>query len=162
MDYLWSPWRMKYIMNKDARPECVFCQAVDAADGPQNLILARGKLTFVILNRFPYTNGHLMVVPYAHQSSIELLEPACRAEMMELVAQSMRVVRAVYTPQGFNLGANIGAPAGAGIAEHVHFHIVPRWNGDTNFMSVLGDTRVLPESLEASYARLAEAWKAAQ
>jgi ATP adenylyltransferase len=158
MDYLWSPWRMKYILNKDARPDCVFCTAVEAADGPQNLIVARGKLAFVILNRFPYSSGHLMVVPYTHQSSLELLDAACRAEIMDLVAQSMQVLRKVYSPQGFNVGANIGASAGAGIADHVHMHVVPRWNGDTNFMSVLGSTRVLPEGLDETYERIAAAW----
>jgi ATP adenylyltransferase len=131
---------------------------VEAADGPHNLIVARGKLAFVILNRFPYSSGHLMVVPYTHQSSLELLDSACRAEIMELVAQSMQVLRKVYSPQGFNVGANIGAPAGAGIADHVHMHVVPRWNGDTNFMSVLGSTRVLPEGLDETYERIAAAW----
>lgn len=149
---------MKYILNKDARPDCVFCTAVEAADGPQNLIVARGKLAFVILNRFPYSSGHLMVVPYTHQSSLELLDSACRAEIMDLVAQSMQVLRKVYSPQGFNVGANIGASAGAGIADHVHMHVVPRWNGDTNFMSVLGSTRVLPEGLDETYERIAAAW----
>lgn len=159
MEYLWSPWRMKYILNKDVQPDCVFCLAALQVDGPQNLIVARGEKAFVILNRYPYTSGHLMVVPYEHSSSFELVDPATRAEMMELLTKTMEVIRRVYTPQGFNIGANIGAAAGAGIADHVHFHVVPRWNGDTNFMSAVGGTRVLPESLEDTYHRLIAAWK---
>ncbi len=181
MDYLWSPWRMKYILNNEDAGVCVFCEAVQAQDGPQNLVIARGKLSYVIMNRFPYTNGHLMVAPYAHvdmpnkrfpytsghvmvvpyehQPSFEQLTPQCRAELMELITQAMGVIRSVYGPEGFNVGANIGEAAGAGIAAHVHFHVVPRWGGDTNFMSTLAGTRVLPESLEDTYQRLKAGWK---
>ena len=159
MEYLWSPWRMKYILNKDVQPDCVFCLAALQVDGPQNLIVARAERAFVILNRYPYTSGHLMVVPYEHSSSFELVDATTRAEMMELLAKTMKIIRRVYSPQGFNVGANIGAAAGAGIADHVHFHVVPRWNGDTNFMSAVGGTRVLPESLEDTYSRLTAAWE---
>ncbi len=159
MDYLWSPWRMKYILNNEDAGVCVFCEAVQAQDGPQNLVIARGKLSYVIMNRFPYTSGHVMVVPYEHQPSFEQLTPQCRAELMELITQAMGVIRSVYGPEGFNVGANIGEAAGAGIAAHVHFHVVPRWGGDTNFMSTLAGTRVLPESLEDTYQRLKAGWK---
>jgi ATP adenylyltransferase len=158
MDHLWSPWRMKYIQKHERVPGCIFCTAIDLPDGPDNLILARGEQAFVILNRFPYSSGHLMVVPYQHESTFELLDPATRAEMMELAAHAMGVLREVYKPEGFNVGANIGAVAGAGVAEHVHLHIVPRWGGDSNFMTTLAQTRVLPEALEDTYARLRERW----
>jgi ATP adenylyltransferase len=158
MDTMWSPWRMKYIMNYENPGKCIFCTAPMEADGPGNLIVHRGKLCFVILNRFPYTNGHAMVVPYEHKSSLEALTPEIRCEMMEMVTETICVMRKVYKPQGFNIGVNIGSAAGAGIAEHVHMHIVPRWNGDTNFMSTVGETRVLPEELEDTYSRLVQAW----
>jgi ATP adenylyltransferase len=112
----------------------------------------------VMLNRYPYTSGHLMIVPFEHQPSLELLEPGSRADVMELAARAVQVVEALYSPQGFNLGMNIGAAAGAGITEHVHLHVVPRWVGDTNFMSSVAQTRVLPELLEETYRRVKEAW----
>ena len=127
-------------------------------DSPENLVVFRGQQAFVILNRFPYTSGHLMVVPKRHTPSLEGLDPGIRAEMMELTTQGMQVLGAVYRPQGYNLGMNIGEPAGAGITDHVHLHLVPRWTGDTNFMSTLGETRVLPETLEETYRRIREAW----
>ncbi len=158
MDYLWSPWRMNYINNKSEEPECVFCYAVEQAQDAEFLILQRGTNAFVILNRFPYTSGHLMVLPYEHKPSYEDLNPETRAEIMELINTATTILRQVYNPDGFNLGANIGADAGAGIAPHFHFHIVPRWRGDSNFMSVTANTRVLPEDLQVSYQRLKEAW----
>ena len=158
MHYIWSPWRMTYIENHTTEQACVFCAALALPDGPENLIVFRGQRAFVILNRFPCTSGHLMVVPHVHEPSLEGLDPATRAEMMELATQSIRVLRAVYQPQAFNIGVNIGEAAGAGIAEHVHMHIVPRWVGDTNFMSTLAETRVLPEALDETYRRVREAW----
>ncbi len=158
MDQLWSPWRMKYIQNHEPVPGCIFCTALDLPDGPGNLILARGETAFVMLNRYPYTSGHLMVVPYQHAASFELLEPTARAEIMELLTRAVGALRAVYSPQGFNVGANLGAAAGAGVAEHVHFHVVPRWGGDANFMTTVGQTRVLPEALEDTYLRLFARW----
>jgi len=149
---------MSYIQKHKDENGCVFCEAQVLPDGTENLILYRGQQAFVILNRYPYTSGHLMVVSNLHVPSIENLDPATRAEMMELQVQAMTVLRRVYTPQGFNLGANVGLAGGAGIEEHVHLHIVPRWTGDTNFMSVVGETRVVPEALEETYRRLREAW----
>lgn len=157
MEQLWSPWRMTYITGNRVEG-CVFCTAPTIEDGPQNLIVYRGERTFVIVNRYPYTSGHLMVVPYDHVPSLELLDADTRAEMMELVVRVINVQRRVYYPQGFNVGINIGEPAGAGIAEHIHMHVVPRWTGDTNFMSALGQTRVLPELLEDTYKRVRSAF----
>lgn len=159
MDYLWSPWRMTYIENADKEEGCVFCNAQAKEDGPGNLIVFRGKLAYVILNRFPYTSGHVMVVPFNHQPTLEDLDGPTRAEMMELTARAMAVLRKVYNPQAFNMGANIGEAAGAGVKEHVHIHVVPRWRGDTNFMSALANTRVLPESLEDTWRRVKEAFQ---
>jgi ATP adenylyltransferase len=160
MNHLWSPWRMTYIENHDTEEGCVFCKALNLPDGPDNLIAARGERAFVILNRYPYTSGHVMVVPFAHQPNFEELDPQTRAEMMELTTRCMRILRSLYQPQAFNMGANIGAAAGAGVVDHVHIHIVPRWTGDTNFMSALAETRVLPEALDDTYKRFTEAWLA--
>ena len=145
---------MEYIENNNKVDGCIFCIAQEIEDSPENLIAFRGQHSFVILNRYPYTSGHLMVVPFDHQASIEDLTPETRAEMMELTSRSMSVLRRIYNPQAFNMGANIGEAAGAGVKEHVHIHIVPRWAGDTNFMSSVGETRVLPESLETTFARV--------
>jgi ATP adenylyltransferase len=151
---------MTYIQESKNENECVFCTAAAQEDGPENLIVARGQRVFVILNRYPYTSGHLMAVPYEHQPNLEALQPETRAEMMELITRSLLVLQAVYRPEGFNIGVNIGQVAGAGITDHVHMHAVPRWGGDTNFMSSLSETRVLPESLEDTYRRVKEAWEA--
>ncbi len=159
MDHMWTPWRMKYIRNHEKPAGCVFCMASQQVDSSENLVVVRGRWSFVILNRFPYTSGHIMVVPYLHVASIEDLDSEMRGEIMELVNRSIGVLRAVYHPEAFNIGANIGAAAGAGIAEHVHIHIVPRWGGDTNFMSTVGNTRIIPEDLEESYRRIREQWK---
>jgi ATP adenylyltransferase len=158
MKHIWSPWRMTYIENAGSHDGCVFCNALGAPDSPANLIVRREKLAFVILNRYPYTSGHLMIVPTAHQPNLELLTPAARSAMMELTAQATAVLRKVYNSQAFNIGANIGEAAGAGVKEHVHLHIVPRWNGDTNFMSTLAETRVLPEALEDTWQRVSVAF----
>ena len=149
---------MKYIQGQEPPDGCIFCLAAAQEANVENLVIKRQKNAFVILNRYPYTSGHLMVVPNLHVSTIEDLDPETRREMIELVNQSMIVLRGVYQPEAFNLGANIGAAAGAGIAEHVHMHVVPRWNGDTNFMTAVGETRVLPEALSATYQRICEQW----
>lgn len=154
MKHLWSPWRMEYIENGNKMEGCVFCLIQELQDGEESLIAFRGKLSFVVLNRYPYTSGHLMVVPYPHVSTLEEVDPDTRSEMMELTAACMVVLRKLYNPHGFNMGANIGEAAGAGIKDHVHIHIVPRWAGDTNFMSTVGEARVLPESLEKTYERV--------
>ncbi len=159
MNHLWSPWRMKYIQNHEPSNGCIFCEALKMEDGLQNLIVSRGPKAFVILNLFPYTNAHLMVVPYDHKPSIEDLDQETRTEMIELVTRAMQVIRAEYHPEAFNLGANIGAAAGAGVFEHVHMHVVPRWAGDTNFMSAVAETRVLPEELADTYRRMVDRWK---
>jgi len=158
LDYLFSPWRMEYIENHLKANGCVFCFEQEKNDGPENLIVTRGQKAFVILNRFPYTSGHIMTVPHIHKSTLEDLDPETRAEMLELATIGMRVLRRIYHPQGFNVGVNIGEAAGAGITEHVHLHVVPRWMGDTNFMTSLGKTRVLPENLEKTYKRVCEEW----
>jgi ATP adenylyltransferase len=145
---------MKYIENHETQEGCIFCNALAHIDNAENLIIKRCELAFVILNLYPYTSGHIMVAPMAHQPSLEFLDPASRAEMMELVSESLEVLKAVYHPQAFNVGANIGEAAGAGEPGHVHMHIVPRWTGDSNFMSTLGETRVLPEALDRTYERI--------
>jgi ATP adenylyltransferase len=153
---------MAYIQNSNKEEGCVFCNRMNQQDGTGNLIVFRGMWSFVILNRYPYTSGHLMIVPFVHQPSLELLDLETRAEMMELAARAIRVLQAEYHPEGFNLGMNIGEAAGAGIADHVHMHVVPRWKGDTNFMSTLSETRVLPETLEDTYERVKKRWEGAE
>jgi ATP adenylyltransferase len=160
MKRLWASWRMKYITNASKEEGCVFCNALAKADNADNLVVMRGEHAFVILNKFPYTSGHVMVAPLVHKASLEDLDPVIRAEMMELTTRCMSVLRKVYNPQAFNLGANIGEAAGAGVPGHVHIHIVPRWMGDTNFMSAVGAVRVLPEDLKDTYRRVKDAFSA--
>jgi ATP adenylyltransferase len=145
---------MTYIENHEKEDGCVFCNAQAKADSAENLIAFRGKLAYVILNRYPYTSGHLMVVPFEHKPNLEELDADIRAELMELTSRCMTVLRTVYKARAFNMGANIGEAAGAGVLGHVHIHVVPRWAGDTNFMSTLGGTRVLPEALEDTFRRI--------
>lgn len=158
MNHIWSPWRMNYIMNHERAADCIFCKALTGPDGPDNLVVYRGESAFVILNRYPYTSGHVMVVPVQHTDALEVLPTLARSEIMELASQSVKVLRQLYSPDGFNVGANLGAAAGAGIADHLHLHVVPRWSGDTNFMATVANTRVLPESLEDSYQRILTTW----
>ena len=150
---------MEYILTPKSGEGCIFCEGLKQVDGPDNLIVFRGPKAFVMLNRFPYTSGHLMIVPYEHKASLELLEGGSRADVMELSARALKVLQVLYSPQGYNLGMNIGTAAGAGISEHVHLHVVPRWVGDTNFMSSVSQTRVLPELLEQTYQRVKDAWE---
>lgn len=145
---------MEYIENHNKEEGCVFCEAQAKADSAENLIAFRGERAFVILNRYPYTSGHLMVIPFVHKPNLEDLDPPTRAEMMELTTRCTTILKSIYNSQGFNIGVNIGEAAGAGVKEHVHIHIVPRWKGDTNFMSSLGETRVIPEDLEVTYQRV--------
>lgn len=150
---------MAYLRGEHPSPEgCIFCRKITAQDDAAEHVLARGRHVFVVLNRYPYNNGHLMVVPYAHVPSLEDLDSETRAELMEMVVRSLRALRAAYAPDGFNMGANIGQVAGAGVADHVHLHIVPRWSGDTNYMPIIGQTRVIPELLDETYRRLKAVW----
>lgn len=154
MDHLWSPWRYRYIATADKVEGCVFCRIRDAMKDDENYVVARGQLNFVILNLFPYTSGHLMVVPYEHTASFADLNAAAMAEMMVLAQQAQRALESEYHPDGFNIGMNLGRAAGAGVADHLHLHVVPRWSGDANFVSIVGETRVLPEDLAMTCAKL--------
>lgn len=158
MDRLWTPWRLAYVTEASASaPVCIFCEALSRADEP--LVLHRAERAFVILNKFPYNNGHLMVVSARHVGRLADLEPAELTALMALTQLAERVLTGVYQPHGFNVGLNLGKPAGAGVLDHLHLHVVPRWNGDTNFMSVVGETRVLPEELPETAARLRDAFR---
>ena len=156
-DILYSPWRLDYILSKK-EDGCIFCLKPNASDDKKHLILYRSKLSFVIMNLFPYNNGHLMVVPNRHVSRLTELNKDELAELMHLAQLCEKAMQTVYSPDGFNLGMNIGKAGGAGIEAHLHLHIVPRWNGDTNFFSVTNGTRVIPESFEKSYGKLKEAF----
>jgi ATP adenylyltransferase len=154
---IWAPWRLEYVKDasKDVEADCIFCAKPAQNDDEANLIVHRGERCFVILNKFPYTNGHLMVAPYEHVASLPEIDAATVAEMMALAQQGMRILESQYAPHGYNVGFNQGKVAGAGVEHHIHMHVVPRWGGDTNFMPVLADTRVMPQSLEQSFAALA-------
>ena len=152
MKQLWAPWRMPYLRGECAKVDgCLFCHKLTQDDAVEH-VLYRGARCFVVLNRFPYNNGHMMVVPYAHTGLLEALNDETLLEMMQLVRHCLHFLRKVYEPHGFNVGVNEGSAAGAGIAEHIHLHIVPRWNADVNYMTVVGETRVVPESLDDTYA----------
>ncbi len=158
MDYLYSN-RRDYFNRDKSLPNCAFCDALALPDDFNNLIIHRGEENFVILNKYPYTSGHMMVVPMMHTCHMEELSTDALTEMMLLARRAMATLEIVYQAQGFNVGLNIGAAGGAGIAEHLHLHVVPRWQRDTNFITVLGQARVLPESLEDSYNQIKKAWK---
>ena len=153
---IWAPWRLAYVKDasKDSEQECIFCAKPAAGDDEASLIVHRGERCFVILNLFPYTNGHLMVAPYEHVATLQDLDGDTVAEMMALTQRAMSVLTDRYEPHGYNVGFNQGRVAGAGVEHHIHMHVVPRWGGDTNFMPVLADTRVMPQTLEESYATL--------
>jgi ATP adenylyltransferase len=150
---------MKYILKNNEDQECIFCAAAKGNNDPENLIFNRGEHVFMILNRYPYTSGHVMCVPYAHEAHLADITKETRGEMMEMVNKAVEALQKVYSPEGFNIGLNLGEVAGAGVAEHLHIHIVPRWPGDTSFMTAVGDTRVLPESLTDTYRRVKESWE---
>ena len=156
MDYLWSPWRYQYmaLVTGGKQPECIFCDALARQDDAETLIVHRGEKTFVILNRFPYTSGHVMIVPYAHVSELNSCDAGTLAEMMKLAQSTEMALRAIYKPDGMNLGMNLGRAAGAGVLGHLHMHALPRWTGDANFMTVTGETRVLAEELDTTYERV--------
>jgi len=154
VEHLWSPWRLPYVTGtKDDPSGCVFCTALQRADA-EPLLVFRGGGCYVILNLYPYNNGHLMVVPNRHVGSLAGTSPAEREELMRLTRHAEIALGEAYHPNGFNMGINLGRPAGAGILDHLHIHVVPRWNGDTNFMPVVGNVRVLPEELPATAAKL--------
>jgi ATP adenylyltransferase len=153
VDRLWSPWRLEYITRSDKPDGCIFC--LDTRPGEAaSLLVFEGRTSYVILNLYPYNNGHLMVVPFRHVGSLAALTPDEMVEVGVLTQRCETALEEAYRPHGFNIGVNLGKPAGAGVLDHVHVHVVPRWNGDTNFMTVVGDMRVLPESLGDSAARL--------
>jgi len=155
MDFIWSPWRYDYLASYgDRRPTCVFCIGEDPSRDADRLIVLRADHNFIILNLFPYTSGHLMIAPYEHRNTIAGAKREQLAEMMELAERAVCVLKKIYNPNGFNLGMNLGEAAGAGIREHFHFHVVPRWIGDANFISITGETRVLPEELSKTYERV--------
>jgi ATP adenylyltransferase len=153
---LWAPWRIEYITGPK-RGECIFCLPASSVADEDNLVVRRGQSSLVMLNRFPYAPGHLMVAPYRHVAELDELSPAESSELMALAKDAVAALRELMTPQGFNLGLNLGAVAGAGIAEHLHLHVVPRWEGDTNFMPLLADTHVIPQALEVTREALAAA-----
>ena len=157
MERLWSPWRAKYIASgvDSEREGCVFCRiASEPENDEKNFVLHRGEHAFVVLNLYPYISGHLMIVPYLHTSEFDSAPKEITDEMMDLAKRSQTALREVYSPAGFNLGMNLGAAAGAGIADHMHIHLLPRWSGDTNFMTTVAEARVLPEDLETTYSKL--------
>jgi ATP adenylyltransferase len=158
MERLWAPWRLQYI-TQEKPPGCIFCDKPLAGDDRASYIVRRGTHAFVILNAFPYNNGHIMVAPYAHLADVEALPPDTLHEMMDLTQQCTRALKLVFEPDGLNIGFNLGTAAGAGIKDHLHLHLVPRWQGDTNFMPVIGDVRVIPQSLDQSYQLLSDAFQ---
>ena len=150
---IWAPWRMQYILSKKG-PECIFCEEPKEDKDRENLILYRSTQGFIIMNLYPYNNGHLMVVPYRHVYSITELSDDELRDLMRMVQQSVQCLKEAFLPEGFNIGLNIGKVAGAGIEEHLHFHVIPRWVGDTHFMAVLGEVRVIPEHVLNTYDKL--------
>ena len=158
MDYLWSPWRFRYVSQANKDGGCVFCEKIklDPSKDREHLVLYRGKCNLLLLNLFPYTTGHTMVIPYQHVGDLVNLDPETLAEMMTLARRTQAALADVYKPEGYNLGMNLGKCAGAGVAEHVHMHILPRWSGDSNFMTVIGETRVQPEELLTTYDKLVD------
>jgi ATP adenylyltransferase len=160
MDYIWTPWRYTYITTADVSAHghsCVFCELLRAHDDERSLIVYRGKYNFVVLNAYPYTSGHSMIVPYEHVDRLDKLPAGASVELMELTCKLETVLFDLYRPDGANIGMNIGKAAGAGIAGHIHMHALPRWVADANFISVIGETRILPEDLDITYRRLKQA-----
>jgi len=154
MDYLWTPWRYKYIADATKDDRCIFCDAIAANDDVKMLIVFRGAKNYIILNRFPYTSGHVMVVPYAHISDLSASDAEVVSEMMLLAQRVEAALEKTYHPEGYNLGMNLGRAAGAGVLGHLHLHVLPRWSGDSNFMTVVSETRVEPEDLTTTYQKL--------
>lgn len=162
MDHLWSPWRYQYLTEARKFEGCIFCNMAASSHDEENLIVHRGEFNFVVLNRYPYTSGHVMVVPFAHASQLNAIEEAASAELMKLIRLAESHLRAIYKPDGLNIGMNLGISAGAGIAGHIHMHVLPRWIGDSNFMTTIGETRILPEDLDVTWKRLSAAFSTVQ
>jgi len=162
MKALFAPWRLEYVSSADHKVEgrCIFCRAWESTDDRDTLTLWRGKRCFALLNRYPYTSGHAMVAPVAHVAELRDLDGATMAEMMEAARALIEALGSIYAPHGFNLGMNVGEAAGAGIKEHLHLHVVPRWMADTNFISVVGDVRIIPEDLGVTWDKVGRALKA--
>ncbi len=158
MDNLWAPWRIDYILGKERESGCIFCTKPADSQDEDNLIAHRAEGAYTIMNKFPYNNGHVLVVPYRHVSDICLLTPEENSLLVQEVTRSIQALRLVMNPDGFNVGINLGVVAGAGIAEHVHYHVVPRWNGDTNIMPVLADVRVVPQHIRETRQKIHEAF----
>ena len=154
MDHLWSPWRYRYVSSGTPRDECIFCSKAASRDDRENLVVLRAEHNFILLNLYPYTSGHVMIAPYAHVASLTEAAPAALEEMMRLTTRTEAALRSLYKPEGLNIGMNLGACAGAGVAGHIHMHVLPRWCGDASFMSTIGETRVLPEELGTTWERL--------
>jgi ATP adenylyltransferase len=161
MDYLWTPWRFQYVSEGTKSEACIFCEkaSADPATDREHLVLYRGKSNFILLNLYPYTVGHAMVVPYAHIAELTEAKAETLTEMMILAQQFQQALKDVYHPEGYNLGLNMGRCAGAGVEYHLHLHILPRWTGDSNFMTVVGETRVEPENLETTYDKLLKVFR---
>ncbi len=157
-DILWAPWRIEYIKNCFKEDGCIFCQKPGEKKDRENLIVYRGRTGFVIMNRYPYNNGHLLIVPYQHTSELSSLTDEEKIELFDLLRLSKDVLERVMNPQGYNIGMNLGRLAGAGITTHLHFHVVPRWGGDTNFMPIVGHTKVISEALEKTWENLKKAF----
>jgi ATP adenylyltransferase len=157
VERLWAPWRLEYVGQADEQEGCIFCRAAES-DDEAGFVVRRGADAFVLLNKFPYASGHLMVAPYRHVGEFSELEDGEAVEIHRLAAQGMGALAELYGPQGYNVGWNLGRIAGAGVIDHVHLHLVPRWAGDTNFMPVLADVKVIPEHLAETRRKLAEAW----
>jgi ATP adenylyltransferase len=159
MKVLWAPWRMEYVSSGKREGECIFCPDGDRSQDERRLILFIGNRSIVLMNRFPYINGHLLAAPLRHVSTLDALLPEEKLDLITMVEKSIGVLKEVMDPEGFNVGLNLGKVAGAGVEEHIHFHVVPRWSGDTNYMTVFGEVRVIPEHIQATYRKLSPFFK---
>jgi ATP adenylyltransferase len=162
MDYLWSPWRYRYVQKETPEIGCIFCRKASEQNDEENLIVYRGRRNFILLNLYPYTTGHLMIAPYEHVATLEAAAEETLEEMILLAQKAQRHLGAIYHATGFNLGMNLGESAGAGIADHIHMHVLPRWSGDTSFITTVGETRLLPEDLPVTWQKLSEAFRVGQ
>jgi ATP adenylyltransferase len=154
MEVLWAPWRLEYVTSDSEKGECIFCPGDDKSQDKKRLILFRDDRTIVLMNRFPYINGHLLIAPARHVAALDLLSSEEKLALITMVEKAVGVLKRVMNPGGFNLGMNLGKAAGAGVEDHIHFHVVPRWTGDTNYMTVFGEVRVIPEHIRSTYEKL--------